>query len=342
MKKYWWIILLVVVVAIGVSLYWLFNKPYSDDQTKNVVENTEAKEEKTVDEEKKDIISTYDNPFVPEHFIRVDTERAEWNQINGTITDWNKGLVIEDANKNQYVWVPVDQKTVKKDGYYTSNHGENGLITLEGRANNQIDRCGGFYIGRYECGVPEELNNEMSGIDQTTNMIKATPVVKQGAKPWNFITHSYAIENAQKIVQQADSESVLIPEGYWLIVMQWLRSSGFDVDRKSADFGNYADSYFDFSGLYSEDEGKSFIQGNDETKGSVNILLATGISEKHVTNNIYDIAGNVNEFVDGELNNCFGGNYSSLGTAASAGVAYSKRDSNSFTGFRAVLLNVLE
>lgn len=343
MKKYRWIIIIaVMIIGVGAFFYWMLNKPYRDNNAKNLKEEMDIKTKAPHVEEDKKILSTYDNPFVPVGFITVDTENAKWAKNDGIITDWNKGLVIEDDNGNHYVWVPVDQKTVKKDGYYTPNHGENGLILLERRENNQIDQCGGFYVGRYECGVPQEIANVMSGIDENTNMIEGKPVSKQGAKPWNFITFPYAKENSKKMIQQEDAESVLIPESYWLILMEWLRHSDFDIDNTSVNFGNYSNAYFSFSGLYSEDEGNSFFQENNVSKGSVNSLLTTGISERNKANNIYDIAGNVNEFVDGKVNNCFGGNYSNLGQGASDGAVYGIRDSNSFTGFRVVLLNVSE
>ena len=50
-----------------------------------------------------------DNPTVPEGFRPVDTETSEWG--DGTTApgaeDINNGLVIEDKNLNQFVWVPV-------------------------------------------------------------------------------------------------------------------------------------------------------------------------------------------------------------------------------------------
>ena len=56
----------------------------------------------------------YYNPVIPVGFKTVPTKDASWNSTNGTQVDgWNDGLVIEDKDGNQFVWVPVDGTKVE-------------------------------------------------------------------------------------------------------------------------------------------------------------------------------------------------------------------------------------
>ena len=40
---------------------------------------------------------SFKNPVIPDGFFAVDTEQAKWERNkDGTVKDWNRGLVIED------------------------------------------------------------------------------------------------------------------------------------------------------------------------------------------------------------------------------------------------------
>ena len=43
------------------------------------------------------------DPIIPVGFRAVDTKDAVWNTDNG----WRNGIVIEDEDGNQFVWIPV-------------------------------------------------------------------------------------------------------------------------------------------------------------------------------------------------------------------------------------------
>ena len=61
---------------------------------------------------------TYNNPIVPKGFAPINENNAVWGTENG----WQYGLVIQDVNGNEFVWVPVDGEKVtfaRKDfGFY--------------------------------------------------------------------------------------------------------------------------------------------------------------------------------------------------------------------------------
>ena len=50
------------------------------------------------------------NPTIPAGFKPVDTDKAKWDTESSepTQTDVNEGLVIEDKEGNQFVWIPVE------------------------------------------------------------------------------------------------------------------------------------------------------------------------------------------------------------------------------------------
>lgn len=55
-------------------------------------------------------VGTYLNPTIPAGFKPVDTDKAKWGTGSSapTQTDVNEGLVIEDKEGNQFVWIPVE------------------------------------------------------------------------------------------------------------------------------------------------------------------------------------------------------------------------------------------
>lgn len=252
----------------------------------------------------------YKNPYVPNGFKAVDVGENTWSKDDQGYVNWNKGLVIEDIlNGNQFVWVPVNQNEVTYNNL--KNYGTTEII-LTDKDRNQIDENGGFYIARYECGVPTEKNEQLENINKSTNDVAGIPVSQKGSRPWNYISFANAQKNAMIMYDNENIHSEIVSEAFWNITMQWIRNAGYDVDKDSNSFGNYSDSYFSFSGLYSSDYGKSYSFKEMGEKEDKNLILATGILNRHMTNNIYDLAGNLNEFVNGKMAVGYGGNYDNI------------------------------
>ena len=114
-------------------------------------------------------------PVIPEGFHSVKVSENDWEEKDGVIQNWDKGLVIEDTNGNQFVWVPcsldgngntikfaryfynfenkgIDEYNttdyIKYDGYRFGEPYLNNITELE----NSIEKYGGFYIGLFEVG----------------------------------------------------------------------------------------------------------------------------------------------------------------------------------------------
>lgn len=280
------------------------------------------------------IISSYDNPIIPEGFSKLDTEYASWKlNKDGKPEGWNKGLVIEDGKQNQFVWVPVVEMNF---GRFSDEE----EILMDNESNEemqQIKKFGGFYISRFEAGVCNELKEIFTGISKTIYDIEGVPVSKKGAKPWNYISLKNAKINSKKMYDNEYIKSDLITTRQWLRVLKWLDDTGHNLNNIK-DKGNFADSVFSFSGYYSINKGMDFDYGEKYLKDE-NTILATGINENTNLNNIYDLFGNLMEFTDGYVENrgyySVGGYYSeisSLKTAHLLGV-----DPLDKLGFRVVL-----
>lgn len=257
-------------------------------------------------------ISTYDNPKVPNGFKKVETETASWeDDENGKPKGWNNGLVIEDELGNQFVWVPV--KNMDFGNFKDEAERLDDEETAEEIA--QIEKYSGFYIARFEAGVSQNMQSQLENISSSTNNIEDIPVSKKGARPWNFISLNKAKTNATQMYHTDEVTSDLMTTRQWLRMINWIEQSGYDFNDMRK-LGNFADSFFNFSGLYSEDRGITYIE-KDTAKGK-NYILATGINESAKTNNIYDLFGNLMEFTDGYVEQrgyySVGGYYSETAT----------------------------
>lgn len=249
------------------------------------------KEGKNKDISKEDVVSTYNNPYIPEGFKTVETEKASWEKDeNGNIIGYNNGLVIEDEIGNQFVWVPVEEKEIEQDikDYYIKEE----LFETE-RENKQISKYGGFYIARYEAG---KIYTENAEYNDETNNVEGIPVSQKNAIPWNYIQLKYAKANAQKMYEnnaQVDSDLPTVLQ--YAYILQWLKNTGTDIN--STENGNFTDVSFEYSGYYQQGA-KTYTYVENGVKPLNGALLSTGASEFTNLNNIYDLAGNVEEFAD--------------------------------------------
>ena len=301
-----------------------------------------------------------DNPTIPEGFRPVDTETSEWG--DGTTApgaeDIKNGLVIEDKNLNQFVWVPVTYSDFQRyAGYsggslqsFSSSYGEandsgnntNEQVTESSTTQTEaremyasVQRNGGFYAGRYEAGTASERTEESEITDNV--------VIKQGANVYNWIRWSNsndmtndvggAVElarNFDTVNNYASVTSTLIYGVQWDAIMAWI-----DPAYKTGSCAS--DSFVASStgkGNYNEDA------NTNPWKGQV---TTTGASEAYAVNNVYDLAGNVYEWTMEsyytDLRVFRGGYYYDTGSFYPASYRYSYYPSYSYDyiGFRVTL-----
>ena len=281
------------------------------------------------------------NPTIPGGFKPVNVGTANWGNGESapTAEAVSAGLVIEDSQGNQFVWVPVDGTNVKyerhtytngndagtvladddgwKTYYYRNYIDENGETDWEDSGGNStsVGKYGGFYIARYEAGIPEEASfykNEdgaeyikTTAINTGKDVTTYTPVSKANYPVWNFITQINAKTVAEKMYNTESVKSGLIDSYAWDTTTQWLKNSGYNINN-STSWGNYYDSAFDINGLYAlhsyGGDPATWTHATEYNKGSHSIVIgdrtetATGITDRNKANNIYDFAGNVYEW----------------------------------------------
>jgi hypothetical protein len=232
-----------------------------------------------------------------------------FNIVVGDTSNLNAGVVIEDGNGNQFVWVPVADQgleyskltgeyttTITADG--TTDDGLPGDITSE---QTQINKYGGFYIARYEAGIPTSIatTHTIEAEMIAARNVAGVPVSKQNQVPWNYIDYNNAQANAESMYSNNVIQSGLITGTQWDVVMKWLETgSRYNVRTDSSAFGNYNNTSFTSSAMDNTGPyGNSWNDGTTTVDEYEYALFKTG-SAATVSNNIYDIAGNVWEWTN--------------------------------------------
>ena len=195
------------------------------------------------------------------------------------------GLVIIDKFENEFVWVPVDGITVPYAKWTTKGIAYNNSDIADVPdelpsgvdENTQITKYGGFYIGRYEAGVPES-QTQIDGMSILSD-VEGTPVSKKGATVWKYISYTVANTNSKKLYDNDNVKSGLLTGTMWDTVCKWISNSGLSVT-DSRSWGNHSDS---------------IPPANVTGYGN---LQKSGFSEYWKAKNIYDFAGNVWEWTN--------------------------------------------
>ena len=277
-------------------------------------------------------VGNSNNPTIPEGYTPINTDTSSWDNgsSNPTQDSVDRGLVIKDDNDNEWVWVPVDSttlatmyetssdaKTLCKTTVTTNKYSKSDIIsgltrttpgttsdfrepdlvvgnngtsydakeafykTILGFSSKEkmaeafvadynemiasIEKYGGFYIGRYE----------LSGT-----------VTEPTEKPGKTLTKTdwYNLYNACRSSKLQASDKVktqMIWGCQWDVTCNFIANKG---DKKSItdsrSWGNYTDSMEPANtGNYVEESAKN-----------------TGSNEAWKANNIYDLAGNYEEW----------------------------------------------
>ena len=286
--------------------------------------------------------------------------------INGTTTIAD-GLVIQDVDGNEFVWIPVKYTLANADennnGYddgfdsvfYRSNWSNNARSTslmdsttytepyvsgyTDGKSTEEtaeynamvksVYENGGFYIGRYEAGAQKQ--DENGNIIARTNVANGTTkmVVQRDQYPYTYVgwgltmtdytsnvTYSskdqglgaLALSKALYANKDVGVTSTLCYGIQWDAMLDFIKDSNHDVTN-SITWGNYYNNSWTitrttakYTTSPSSDTTWSLIddeEGDSKTKdSSTSILLTTGASDDFAAKNIFDVAGNVDEWTN--------------------------------------------
>ena len=169
-----------------------------------------------------------------------------------------------------------------------------------------VNSNGGFYIGRYEAGATTARTIEST--TATVDEIKAangTPVSQEGYVPYNYVTFDQALGLVESMYSSSDFEISLLTGAAWDRTLGWIYETGSksikEIAVDSGNWGNYDDVKFKISkGKYSENWGNSYtaVSGTYKKKKGNTVLLTTGATTRNAVNNIFDLAGNVEEWTN--------------------------------------------
>ena len=266
--------------AVGGGIVEGETKPETDDQgyfTENSTINGEE--------------GNADNPTIPAGFKPIDENGANWGDGSKApdTASVENGLVIQDKEGNQFVWVPVRGEYKRNTTYVNTNvsttaYTDTGYLpegiqpeTDDATNNEKAEReavlsKGGFYISRYEAGK-ETVNS--------TNKL----VSKSGATVWNSIPQSTCKTEAKKFINNDNVKSALC--------------SGIQWDMTMAFVNEKQDGSSDADNIYNVTQSKaSRHTGSKATSGQ-------NIADRVC--NIFDLEGNYYEYV-AEKNSYIGNN----------------------------------
>ena len=255
-----------------------------------------------------------------------------FTQVSGTTL--KNGLTIQDSTGNQYVWIEVpmteevyptaglsitnftDEEytaieadlhtytndyrdgTSYKDEYYSGvGLTSDEYTNLKKTMLKSVYQNGGFYIGKYETGIENKPKTSGSADTAPTE----TPVIKQNAYPYNYVTCSQAQTLASNM-ESGNYNTSLMFGVQWDLVLKYLETKGTaqaDLKKDSTSWGNYSNNLWNITNenLKYAPNGSGWTSATEKAKVSKSgILLSTGASDDFSKQGIYDLAGNVWEW----------------------------------------------
>mgnify|MGYP004476705509 CR=1 FL=1 len=221
--------------------------------------------------------------------VKEKMTASQWNNI--TAEDINKGIVVVDADGNEFVWIPITDTskfartawtvginkvtqtladTSTKYAYWEDTNTSEYTNMVTSVTNNK-----GFYVARYEASADSSSTKAQS---------------KRGAATWINISQTDAITAASKYNKTLNSHLMYGIE--WDSILNWLNgnatiSSSTSGETKTMELADIQDNSYSW-GNYANSTGNAATNSGS--------LRNTGKSEYWKANNIYDLAGNVFEW----------------------------------------------
>ena len=227
---------------------------------------------------------------------------ADYTSIEKDLKDYTSIYVTESGYSDLYY---PDDKNV---GWFAD---ETAYNNLKNSMLKSVYENGGFYVGRYEAGI-----DTTTGTNRTSNTDKNSdgkytiegmpaPVSKADAYPYTYVTRTQA-QNLASNVNSGTKTSSLMFGVQWDLVLAFMHNKGNIADStltsNSTTIGNYKDNSWTIKNAnakYSDNKGRTFTACPNPFKKESNssILLTTGADSSFSVQNIYDVAGNVWEWI---------------------------------------------
>ena len=224
---------------------------------------------------------------------------ADYTSIETDLKNYTSTYVTTSGYSDTYA---ADTDNV---GWLTSDE----YTELKNSMLKSVYENGGFYVGRYEAGIIENRTSKSATNSDGKYTIEGmpTPVTKADAYPYRYVTRTQA-QNLASNVNSGTKTSILMFGVQWDLVLAFMRkdtakiTSTSVLTENSTTIGNYCDNLWTIKNAnaqYSEDGGDTFKAcPNPFKKESYSsILLTTGADSSFSVQNIYDVAGNVWEWI---------------------------------------------
>ncbi len=158
---------------------------------------------------------TADEPYIPEGFKHTE----------GTVVE---GFVIQDQNKNEFVWVPVPSGQLMSDNIQNTKYNDRSTVVNE--LQNSVAKYKGYYIARYE------------GAQAKTQDGTEVVITMKGLMPWtnvNYETAQRVSSEMYKELKYKDVKTSLMSGFAWYTALQWI-DQRVPLFSSSTDRGNYS------------------------------------------------------------------------------------------------------
>ncbi len=250
--------------------------------------------------------------------------KDKWNNKTFTDSVINQGVVVVDELGNEYVWIPVgsDIEYSKRN----SDYNDSNTVTVEEVTDDslpngitsetyQIEKYGGFYVARYEAGLPDSQTTEELMATKTFSAAdnNRTDIGKAQSKAnkivWNRIDYNNAKTVAEDVISNSYVQTGLLTGTQWDTMCKFIEKDGVNVLLNSSNWGNYKNmKNYTVNDVYykTQDADVVYKKGSYTKSADVYLLLPTGIFARAVEGsnpkNICDVAGNAWELTAEKVN----------------------------------------
>ena len=197
------------------------------------------------------------------------------------------GVVIEDKDLNQFVWVPVATLADYKRTWYTGDGSFSSYSeALPEDEKTSVERYKGFYIGRYEAGDKDSTEASTPDLRTWSSSTSNKISIKANQAPYNYVTRTQAVSLSEgfSTKQGYKAKTKLVSSYAWDTTIAFIQKVNSDYGNSSEE-GNYHDTTFSYTD----------ITGASKTKKkNSSVLIPTG--QTTPVCNIYDMGGNVFEW----------------------------------------------